>query len=44
MACAFNLGGKTIAHDAREGEIILALNGADARQLPPYAARFVLLA
>jgi alpha-glucosidase len=28
----------------RARAIILALNGADARQLPPYAARFVLLA
>jgi len=44
VACTFNLGGETIAHAAPEGQILLALNGADGGQLPPYAAHFILSA
>jgi alpha-glucosidase len=38
IACAFNLSAEAIAHDAPEGETILAVNGATDSALPPYAA------
>jgi len=39
--CAFNLGPQPLAHAAPEGEILLALNGADRARLPAYGAIFI---
>ncbi|RVU06903.1 DUF3459 domain-containing protein [Novosphingobium umbonatum] len=44
LHCAFNLGAQPLAYDAPEGDVLLALNGADMRGLPAYGAIFVRMA
>ncbi len=44
IACAFNLGARTIAHTAPKGTTLLAANGASSNSLPPYGALWTLLA
>jgi alpha-glucosidase len=39
LRCAFNLSPATIVHPGATGETLLAINGAEDGQLPPYAAR-----
>ena len=39
--CAFNLGGGEVALPARDGEVLLSVNGGTAGHLPPYGAVFV---
>ena len=38
--CAFNIGGQSHTHKASSGPVVLALNGADTRQLPPWGVVF----